>query len=163
MFDFFRILRKCFKVLNTLTYVQDFIFWIITGFLLLYSIFTFNNGELRGYIFIAILLGIILYALLLSKYFTKAMTYVFNFFNKIIFQPIYVAFKFFKDKITTFVRKIKVGFLTLETKNKKVKEKQKMHKETVNLNNLNSNKIKENKKVSLRNIFRLSNSQKIKN
>ena len=73
----------------------------MTGILLLYSIFTFNNGELRGYIFIAILFGIILYILFLSKCFTKILTYIFSFFNKIIFKPIYTAFKFIKNKIIT--------------------------------------------------------------
>lgn len=51
-FDFFRILRKCFKTKNWITYIQDIVFWIITGLIILYSIFKFNNGELRGFIFL---------------------------------------------------------------------------------------------------------------
>ena len=53
-YDIFRILRKSFKTIDIITYIQDFLFWIITGVILLYSIFTFNNGELRSYIFIGI-------------------------------------------------------------------------------------------------------------
>lgn len=52
LFDIFRILRKSFKTKDWLTYIQDILFWIITGFIILYSIFRFNNGELRGFIFI---------------------------------------------------------------------------------------------------------------
>lgn len=118
----------------------------MTGFLLLYSIFTFNNGELRGYIFVAILFGILLYALLLSKYFTKALTYVFNFLNKIIFKPIYSALKFLQDKTKTVYRKIKVKFLTLKTKKKETTENKKKHNKVVNFNNL-SCKIKRNTKI----------------
>ena len=153
-------MRRCFKPLNSLTYIQDFLFWIITGFLLLYSIFTFNNGELRGYIFIAILLGIILYALLLSKYFTKALTYVFNFLNKIIFKPIYTTLKFLRDKFATFYKKIKEKLLTLKSKSKKIKAKKKENKKTVKLTSLDSNKsIKNKQKVSLKNIFKYKNAK----
>lgn len=52
LFDIFRILRKSFKTKDWLTYIQDILFWIITGFIVLFSIFRFNNGELRGFIFI---------------------------------------------------------------------------------------------------------------
>ena len=133
----------------------------MTGFLLLYSIFTFNNGELRGYIFIAILFGILLYALLLSKYFTKALTYILNFLNKIIFKPIYSVLKFLQDKTKNVYSKIKVNFLTIKIKKKETTENKKKHKKVVNFNNLNSNKIKENKqKVNLKNIVHLPNPQK---
>lgn len=71
LFDIFRILRKSFKTTDIITYIQDFTFWILTGLILLYSIFTFSNGEVRFYMFIAVFLGCILYMFLFSKYFIK--------------------------------------------------------------------------------------------
>ena len=56
LFDFFRILRKTIKTKDVITYVQDILFWILTGFIVLYSTFTFNNGEIRIFMFIAILI-----------------------------------------------------------------------------------------------------------
>ena len=47
LFDFFRILRLSFKTRDFVTYIEDIIFWIITGIIVLYSIFIFNNGEIR--------------------------------------------------------------------------------------------------------------------
>ena len=44
LFDFFRILRKAMKTKDIVTYIEDFIFWILTGAIILYSIFTFNNS-----------------------------------------------------------------------------------------------------------------------
>ena len=44
IFDVFRILRKTFKTNNIITYLEDILFWIISGFLIMLSIFTFNNG-----------------------------------------------------------------------------------------------------------------------
>lgn len=71
LFDFFRILRKSFKTPNFVTYIEDILFWILTGFLVLYSIFTFNNGEIRFFIFLGIGIGIILYMLIFSNFIIK--------------------------------------------------------------------------------------------
>ena len=51
LFDFFRILRKTFKTSDLITYIEDSLFWILTGIIILYSIFVFNNGEItfNGY------------------------------------------------------------------------------------------------------------------
>ena len=36
LFDFFRILRKAIKTPDVITYIEDALFWILTGFLILY-------------------------------------------------------------------------------------------------------------------------------
>ena len=38
LFDIFRILRKSFKTKDIVTYIEDILFWIITGIFLLYSV-----------------------------------------------------------------------------------------------------------------------------
>lgn len=43
-------------------------FWILSGTLTLYMMMIFNNGEIRLYIFIAILLGVGIYILTVSKF-----------------------------------------------------------------------------------------------
>ena len=70
-FDIFRILRKSFKTNDFFTYLEDIIFWILSGMLILYSIFVFNNGEIRGYFFLSIIIGVIIYMLIFSKVFIK--------------------------------------------------------------------------------------------
>lgn len=70
-FDLFRILRKSFKTSDFITYVEDIIFGILTGIFLIFMFFIFNNGQLRFYIFLAIILGLIIYMLTISKYFIK--------------------------------------------------------------------------------------------
>ena len=71
LFDFFRILRKTFKTKDIITYIEDFLFWILTGIILLYSIFTFNNGEIRLFMLLGILLGTIIYMIFISSYVIK--------------------------------------------------------------------------------------------
>ncbi|MBO5478942.1 MAG: spore cortex biosynthesis protein YabQ [Clostridia bacterium] len=43
LFDCFRILRKSFKTSDIITYIEDILFWIITGIVTLYFIFFYNN------------------------------------------------------------------------------------------------------------------------
>lgn len=96
LFDFFRILRKTFKTKDLITYIQDIIFWILTGFIMLYSTFTFNNGEIRIFMFIAILLGVVFYMMLISSYVIKVNVRIINFIKDIIlkiFNIILMPFK----------------------------------------------------------------------
>ena len=102
IFDVFRILRKSFKTKDFITYLQDIIFWIISGMIILYSIFKFNNGEIRGYIFIAILLGTILYLILFSKIFIEFNVYIINILKKIIYYIIIIPF----NKILKWSKKL---------------------------------------------------------
>lgn len=99
LFDIFRILRKSFKNLDFITYIQDIIFWLLTGAILLYSIFTFNKGELRSYIFIGIILGIILYMFIFSKFIIKSTTKIINILKNIIAYPFKKIYSFLNLKI----------------------------------------------------------------
>lgn len=93
LFDIFRILRKSFKTTDLITYVQDILFWILTGFIVLYSIFKFNNGELRGFIFIGIFIGVAIYLLLFSKAFIKINLFIINIIKRIVYYIIIVPLK----------------------------------------------------------------------
>ena len=84
LFDFFRILRKTFKTKDIVTYIQDILFWILTGIILLYSIFTFNNGEIRLFMFLAIMIGISIYMLIFSSYIIKINVTMINLIKNII-------------------------------------------------------------------------------
>lgn len=84
LFDLFRISRKIFHTSDIITYIEDALFWIVSGILTLYSIFIFNNGELRFYIFIGIFVGIILYMVFISKYFIKINVMIISFIKRII-------------------------------------------------------------------------------
>ena len=41
LFDFFRISRKVFNTKDVVTYIEDVLFWILSGAIVLYSIFVF--------------------------------------------------------------------------------------------------------------------------
>lgn len=83
-FDIFRILRKTFKTPDLITYIEDIAFWILTGLFFLFVLFKFNNGEIRSYVFIGLLLGIIIYMLTISNYFIKSSVLIITFIKKTI-------------------------------------------------------------------------------
>ena len=91
LFDFFRILRKTIKTKDIVTYIEDFIFWFLTGAIILYSIFTFNNGEVRFYMFLAILMGVITYLLFVSKYVIEINVTIITFLKKAIKKIFYIV------------------------------------------------------------------------
>lgn len=126
LFDIFRILRKSFKTSDFITILQDILFWILTGVIILYSIFKFNNGELRGYIFIGILIGAIIYLLLFSKLFISVNVFIINILKKIVYYililPIKTIFKFLRRII---LRPISFIFINLQKTLSKIKIKPK--------------------------------------
>ena len=99
LFDFFRVLRKSFKTTDIVTYIEDLLFWILTGFSILYFIFVFNNGEIRLFMFLGIAIGITVYMLIFSSIFIKINVTVLVFFKNILKKIlifILIPFKFLK-------------------------------------------------------------------
>lgn len=138
VFDCFRILRRSFKTPDIVTYFEDILFGIITGLLMLYSIFKFNNGEIRFYLILGIFIGLLIYLSIFSKIFRKICIFIlsilkeiFNYaiiiplkfiiklFKKIFFKPIiFVCISFKKG-----IKNIKRPFFKIKRKKKQKVEK----------------------------------------
>lgn len=84
---------------------------------MLFSIFTFNHGEIRSYVFIGILIGIVIYMLALSKLFVKSSVTIILFFKKILSYPIHFIEKIVKvifiKPILFITKKGKVGIQSI--------------------------------------------------
>lgn len=89
-FDVFRILRKSFHTPDIITYIEDALFWIVTGLFLIFVIFNFTNGEIRIYNIIGLILGGILYMILISKFFIKINVKIVLFLKKVIISIVKV-------------------------------------------------------------------------
>lgn len=116
LFDLFRILRKSFKTSNFVTYLEDILFWILTGVLILYSIFTFNNGEIRFFFFLGIVIGIVLYMLLLSNYIINTSVFLIGIIKKIIAYPLTIILNICKKLFFKPIKFLFINFKNL-TKN----------------------------------------------
>lgn len=138
IFDIFRILRRSFKTSDIITYIEDVLFWLITGILILYSIFIFNYGEIRFFMFVGILLGAMFYMLLISRYVIKISVTVIEFLKKaimfvfkIVIFPLQFIYKIFKRifskpilfciiNIKKIIRQIKIKFFKKDIINFKI-------------------------------------------
>ena len=129
LFDFFRILRKTFKTENIITYVEDIVFWILSGISIIFFMYKFSDGSLRFFIFLGLCFGIILYMLTLSNIIIKTsvkiilsvikllhkiwniiiipLKFIYKVIDKVILRPGYI----FYSKIRNFTtKKINKGF-----------------------------------------------------
>ena len=98
-YDIFRALRKSIKTSDLATYIEDIIFFIIVSIFLIYLIFIVNDGSIRGFIFIGLILGGVLYYFTLSKYFMNISIFIFTFLKKILLAPIRLVLKINKKLI----------------------------------------------------------------
>lgn len=138
LFDFFRIARKVFQTNDTITYIEDILFWILTGVIVLYSIFVFNNGELRLFMFLGILLGAFAYMLTLSSYIIKINVKIMNGLKKVfgfIFLPIKAVYqllhKLFLKPINFLIINFRKTFTNFGTKITKILKTPKKDKNIV--------------------------------
>ena len=123
LFDIFRILRKTFKTSDLITYIQDILFWLITGIILIYSILILNNGELRAYIFLSLFIGITTYILTISKHFVNLnvtiltlLKNIITFILKTISYPFKCLFKIIKKILTVPAKHLKKIFSKIKVK-----------------------------------------------
>ena len=115
LFDFFRILRRTIKTANIITYIEDILFWVLTGILILYNIWYFNNGEIRVYMFLGIILGVLIYMSTLSNLVVKLFTRILGTIIKVLELPFKTIIAVFRKIITIilsfstkYVKKIKI-------------------------------------------------------
>lgn len=104
LFDFFRVLRKSFKTADIITYLEDVLFWILTGVLVLYNIWYFNDGEIRLFMFLGIIMGTLIYMLILSNTVIKILYSIFAIIKK-MFRPIIYIFRKIYNLLNNFLEK----------------------------------------------------------
>ena len=56
-YDFFRILRAIIPHKKWVIFIQDYLFWLISGFFVFIMVYQLNSGAIRGFCIMGILLG----------------------------------------------------------------------------------------------------------
>lgn len=122
LFDIFRIIRKSFKISDLHTFIEDFLFSIITTLFLIFLIFVYNTGNLRFYMIIALTFGFSTYIITLSKYFIKINVILINlskiFISKIL-HIFFIPLKFFLKYFEKILKK-PIMFLIINLKKLKI-------------------------------------------
>ena len=83
-YDIFRIFRKIIRHTKHIIIIQDLMYGIGVGVYIFCLNYINNNGSIRIFVFIAILLGIFLY----SKFFSNSVVHIISYFLKKIRKKI---------------------------------------------------------------------------
>lgn len=121
IFDFFRILRRSFKTGLLITSIEDIFFWIIACSIMLYSAFVYNNGIIRGYMFLGVIIGTIFYMLTFSSIIIKICVFVVKNTIRLLIKLIkilYIPIKVILKPLNIIFKKINMYFVKFGKKTK---------------------------------------------
>lgn len=122
LFDIFRALRKNFNTSDILISIQDILFWIITGFMILYNIWYFNDGEIRIFMFLGIILGVLIYILTLSSIIFQLLYKILTIAKSILIKPIQAIIKLFNGVFEGFLKILQKNLKKIGNKKGKIKK-----------------------------------------
>lgn len=109
-YDGIRIFRRIMRHKNYLVYIEDIMFWLISAVLIFAMMFKQNNGTIRGFSIMGMVIGMLAYNFSISPYVvngvSKAMKFVLGVIKKII-DFLLSPFAFFIKKIYWLFKKIK--------------------------------------------------------
>lgn len=88
-----------------IVFVNDVLFWILQAVLIFYILFLVNNGELRFYIFVALLCGFAAYQSLFKRIYLRCL--------EILIYSVITTYKFIKNTFQMLVYKPVVGLIRL--------------------------------------------------
>ena len=102
LFDAFRGAHYVLKKHDVIVIISDVIYWAAVCAIVIYSLWRLNNGEIRGYEFVGLALGAVLYFLTVSAYVYKFFLKINLIFVKIIgyIYKILLTLRAFLYKIT---------------------------------------------------------------
>lgn len=120
MFDTYQRFLNRPKRKQWIVFFNDLLFWIIQALLIFYTLFLVNNGELRFYIFIALLCGFAAYQSILKGAYLQLLEllidtviFVYRFLRKMIHLLVYKPVFGLIHLVITIVLLVGRGFFTL--------------------------------------------------
>ncbi|TCK87860.1 spore cortex biosynthesis protein YabQ [Natranaerovirga hydrolytica] len=128
-YDCIRIFRRIIKHSNFVINIEDMLFWIISSMILFITLFKQNNGIIRGYIIIGVIIGLMTYFSLFSKmlvtYVAKLINFILSILKKIItilFRPFTTILRFIFGYLKVFFSLLKKVFKAIHKQLKKTQK-----------------------------------------
>lgn len=91
LFDFFRAVRKAtrtaYKEISYAVHIEDVLFALLAFAIFILTVVVFNDGEIRGYMIIGLVCGILAYWALISPVINKVLFWIFYAVLKILSAP----------------------------------------------------------------------------
>lgn len=88
MYDVLRIFRRIVKHGVFAVGVEDFFYWVASSFFVFHMLYIRNDGIIRGFAILAIVLGMILYNVTISHWLVKYISLILNKIITIVTSPI---------------------------------------------------------------------------
>jgi len=126
LFDIFRVLRKTFRTINFVTYIEDILFWILTGISIIFFMYKFTDGNIRIFMILGLIFGTIIYIIIFSKLIINSSIVLINTIKsviKIIASPIKVFFKLVLKVLNKLKCKITIKKDNIRFKKTKINKK----------------------------------------
>lgn len=123
VYDLYRVFRYFSKPKKIATFIEDLIFWIIVTSIALFTLLYSNYGELRGFVFIGIIFGALIYYYILSKLVVKTLVYIVGTiinFIKYIINIIISPFKFMVKLLLKPFKKVSNNLSSKYRKSKRI-------------------------------------------
>jgi spore cortex biosynthesis protein YabQ len=105
MFDTYQRFLKRPKRKSWIVFLNDLIFWITQALIIFYVLFLVNNGELRFYIFIALLCGFAAYQSLVKGLYLRLL--------EIIIRTVISIYRFIRKSFLVLIYKPIIGTIQL--------------------------------------------------
>ncbi|WHY86408.1 spore cortex biosynthesis protein YabQ [Neobacillus novalis] len=105
MFDTYQRFLNRPKRKTWIVFCNDLLFWIIQALLIFYTLFTINNGEIRFYIFIALICGFAAYQGLFKGVYLRIL--------EMVIETIIAVTKFLKKTFQLLIYKPILGLIQL--------------------------------------------------
>ncbi len=103
LYDLLRALRRCFRHGLVILSIEDFLFWLLAGFLTFYLAFQKNDGIIRDYAAAGILIGFLLYHFTFSHLVVEGLSRLLGlvlraaaFVRKIIWTVLHSMFRYLR-------------------------------------------------------------------
>lgn len=109
IYDLLRMKRRALKTRSFFVSVEDVLFWIVAALLVFITAYISNQGEIRLYFFLALILGISIYFWLFSRWVTQIITLII----KTVIWPVAMLIKFLRPPVNRLIAMI--GKVTQKT------------------------------------------------
>lgn len=104
LFDFFRALRKVKKRKDIIVSIQDIIYFVIIGIILIVFMYLYMKESLRVYLLLSIVLGLIIYVSMVGNIIRDVFVRIIKSYNSLI-SFIFLPFDVFRQ---IFAKQIKI-------------------------------------------------------
>lgn len=109
-YDIYKTFRYFSKPSKWITYIGDLLFWIIMSLLFFYILVRVNWGEIRGYIILGFLIGVLIYKKIFSKFIYQACIRIGSILRKTLKKlglTFIYPFSYVKKRVYRPIKKIK--------------------------------------------------------